>query len=193
MASINKTPNLNLSQFVASDKPAWLTDYNNDMSKIDAAVGAIQTSVDDTLQTTVQQLSEQVSTVETNVETAVQQLTEQVDERIAGFTAEWVDIPYTFTNGITLYQSKTPVCKYNPLTKQVHMRFELSLSLPAQTWVRILNFDAKYAPGTTISDVARGYSIHAMQMNVSSSGDIQINAGSTAQSLAFINLTYALV
>lgn len=38
MASTNKTQNLNLSQFVASDKPGWLTDYNNDMQKIDEGI-----------------------------------------------------------------------------------------------------------------------------------------------------------
>lgn len=36
MSSTNKTSNYNLSQFVGSDKPAWLADYNQDMSKIDA-------------------------------------------------------------------------------------------------------------------------------------------------------------
>ena len=36
MASTNKTTNYELSQFLGSDKPAWLTDYNADMNKIDA-------------------------------------------------------------------------------------------------------------------------------------------------------------
>lgn len=36
MASTNKTTNYELSQFVGSDKPAWLGDYNTDMAKIDA-------------------------------------------------------------------------------------------------------------------------------------------------------------
>ena len=35
MSSTNKTSNYNLSQFIGSDKPAWLADYNQDMSKID--------------------------------------------------------------------------------------------------------------------------------------------------------------
>ena len=35
MASTNKTTNLELSQFLGTDKPAWLTDYNSDMQKID--------------------------------------------------------------------------------------------------------------------------------------------------------------
>ena len=36
MASTNKTTNYELSQFLGSDKPAWLGDYNTDMAKIDA-------------------------------------------------------------------------------------------------------------------------------------------------------------
>ena len=42
MSSTNKTTNYNLSQFIGTDKPAWLTDYNADMSKIDAGVAAAQ-------------------------------------------------------------------------------------------------------------------------------------------------------
>lgn len=38
MASTNKTPNIQLSQFLGTDKPAWLSDYNSDMLKIDTAV-----------------------------------------------------------------------------------------------------------------------------------------------------------
>lgn len=36
MSSTNKTTNYNLSQFIGTDKPAWLADYNQDMGKIDA-------------------------------------------------------------------------------------------------------------------------------------------------------------
>lgn len=36
MSHTNSTTNYNLSQFVGSDKPAWLTDYNGDMLAIDA-------------------------------------------------------------------------------------------------------------------------------------------------------------
>lgn len=40
MASTNKTTNYELSQFLGSDKPAWLADYNADMSKIDTQMKA---------------------------------------------------------------------------------------------------------------------------------------------------------
>ena len=42
MSSTNKTTNYNLSQFIGTDKPAWLTDYNADMSKIDAGIATAQ-------------------------------------------------------------------------------------------------------------------------------------------------------
>lgn len=44
MSSTNKTTNYELSQFVGSDKPAWLADYNQDMSKIDAGIHAAQSA-----------------------------------------------------------------------------------------------------------------------------------------------------
>lgn len=34
MSSTNKTTTLKLSQFVGTDKPDWLTDYNEDMEKL---------------------------------------------------------------------------------------------------------------------------------------------------------------
>lgn len=44
MSSTNKTTNYELSQFVGSDKPAWLADYNQDMSKIDAGIHTAQSA-----------------------------------------------------------------------------------------------------------------------------------------------------
>ena len=35
MSSTNKTPNYNLSQYIGTDKPTYLGDYNGDMLKID--------------------------------------------------------------------------------------------------------------------------------------------------------------
>lgn len=40
MASTNKTNNFNLSQFIETDKPTFLGDYNTDMNKIDDAMQA---------------------------------------------------------------------------------------------------------------------------------------------------------
>ena len=48
MSSTNKTSNLELSQFIGTDSPKWLTDYNLDMQKIDAGVGTVQAQADAT-------------------------------------------------------------------------------------------------------------------------------------------------
>lgn len=40
MSSTNKTTNIELSQYIATDKPTYLVDYNGDMLKIDNAIGA---------------------------------------------------------------------------------------------------------------------------------------------------------
>lgn len=40
MSSTNKTSNYQLSQYIGTDKPTYLGDYNSDMNKIDAAIKA---------------------------------------------------------------------------------------------------------------------------------------------------------
>ena len=46
MASTNKTTHYELSQYVGTDKPTYLTDYNNDMSAIDTGIYNAQTKAD---------------------------------------------------------------------------------------------------------------------------------------------------
>ena len=46
MGATNHTTNYNLSQFVGTDKPAWLQDYNGDMSKIDVGINAAKVAAD---------------------------------------------------------------------------------------------------------------------------------------------------
>ena len=74
MASTNKTQYYELGQFVGTDKPSWLADYNGDMVKIDLALktnqdlssgadtkGTNALSSVNALQTTVQGLSSDVA------------------------------------------------------------------------------------------------------------------------------------
>ena len=46
MSSTNKTANYNLSQFIGTDVPGWLSDYNSDMSKIDAGIHSAKGTAD---------------------------------------------------------------------------------------------------------------------------------------------------
>lgn len=45
MSSTNKTVTIELSQYVGTDKPTYLTDYNGDMLKIDNAIAADRDSI----------------------------------------------------------------------------------------------------------------------------------------------------
>ena len=88
MASTNKTTTLGLSQFVGTDKPDWLTDYNRDMEKIDAwattAVSDINTANNnaDSAKVSAQSASTAATTA---VNTATQALT-SADNANAKFT-----------------------------------------------------------------------------------------------------------
>ena len=46
MASTNKTTNYELSQYIGTDKPTYLGDYNSDMLKIDTAMAENKTSAE---------------------------------------------------------------------------------------------------------------------------------------------------
>lgn len=46
MGATNTTTYYNLSQFIGTDKPAWLQDYNGDMLKIDTGINAAKLAAD---------------------------------------------------------------------------------------------------------------------------------------------------
>lgn len=69
MASTNKTTNYELSQYIGTDKPTYLGDYNSDMLKIDTAMKANATAIT-TAQTTAETASTNASTALTNATTA---------------------------------------------------------------------------------------------------------------------------
>ena len=76
MASTNKTTNLELSQYVSSDKPTYLVDYNSDMAKIDTGVHTAQVTADTAstaatnAQTTAEGAQTTANTAITNAATA---------------------------------------------------------------------------------------------------------------------------
>ena len=47
MGATNHTTYYELSQFIGTDKPAWLQDYNGDMTKIDAGIKEAKNAADD--------------------------------------------------------------------------------------------------------------------------------------------------
>lgn len=96
MSSTNKTPNYNLSQYVGTDKPTYLGDYNGDMLKIDsqmkenadaatnaeASAGEAVTKAEQA-QTKIDSIDTRVSSAETNItqlQTTVQSQGENITQ-----------------------------------------------------------------------------------------------------------------
>lgn len=68
MSSTNKTANYELSQFVGTDIPSILGDYNGDMRKIDAAIGEVASSAGSSA-SSVSSLAGRVTNCENNITT----------------------------------------------------------------------------------------------------------------------------
>lgn len=109
MSSTNKTTNYNLSQFVGTDIPSYLGDYNSDMSKIDKAIGDVansQGSVEQSvvgLTAEVQGLSTQVS----GVSTSVQQLQTSVAQIDSGYKQADTTLSQRITTNANNIQTNT--------------------------------------------------------------------------------------
>lgn len=109
MSSTNKTTNYNLSQFVGTDVPSYLGDYNGDMSKIDKAIGDVansQGSVEQSvvgLTADVQGLTTQVS----GVSTSVQQLQTSVAQIDSGYKQADTALSQRITTNASNIQTNT--------------------------------------------------------------------------------------
>ena len=66
MSATNHTANYELSQYIGSDEPKYLTDYNGDMSKIDTAIKGVDTKAE-TANTGVATNASAISTLDTAV------------------------------------------------------------------------------------------------------------------------------
>lgn len=60
MSATNHTENLGLSQFLGTDKPTWLGDYNSDMEKIDTSIHNLEIGTTSTIARQIRILEESV-------------------------------------------------------------------------------------------------------------------------------------
>lgn len=85
MSATNHTANYNLSQFLGTDKPAWLGDYNSDMSKIDAGIASAASTATgadgkaDTANTAIGTLSSLTTEAKTNLVSAINEVDTNAD------------------------------------------------------------------------------------------------------------------
>lgn len=89
MSSTNKTVNYKLSQFIGTDKPTFLGDYNNDMKIIDEAIFEANQSSEEALNAVeaVKGAQAEVKNVHTETQEQVAQLKETADGMTGDITA----------------------------------------------------------------------------------------------------------
>ena len=79
MSSTNKTTHYDLSQYVANDKPTYLVDYNQDMTKIDAGIYSAESKalVNEGV---IGDITKLETTVKTNLVSAVNEVKAEADD-----------------------------------------------------------------------------------------------------------------
>ena len=89
MSSTNKTTNYKLSQFIGTDKPTFLGDYNNDMQIIDGAIFEANQSAEQALNDVeaVKGAQAELKNVHTETQEQVAQLKETADGMTGDVTA----------------------------------------------------------------------------------------------------------
>ena len=133
MASTNKTSNLELSQFIATDTPTWLVDYNGDMEKIDAGVGRVKelaesastqaVGVASGLQATnqtVTTLSGQVANVQNQANTTTASVN-GINQRLGNADISGIG-DGTITGAISM-QTRNSTVRYNPNSDMVQIYY----------------------------------------------------------------------
>ena len=115
MSSTNHTTNYNLSQFIGADKPAWLSDYNGDMGKIDTAIkNAADTASGadgkaDSANTAIGTLASLTTEAKTNLVAAINEVDTNADaaQNTANSAASTASGAATTANGIAAYLALT--------------------------------------------------------------------------------------
>ena len=123
MSSTNKTSNYELSQFIGTDKPAWLTDYNQDMSKIDTQMKAnsdantVTEGKVDTNTTHIGTLPNLNTQSKTDLVSAVNEVytTAGTANNTATQAANNANAAKTEADALTSYLSITQTAKINPV------------------------------------------------------------------------------
>ena len=150
MASTNKTPNYDLPQFIASDKPTWLGDVNGAMLAIDTAMhdnAEDATNAVAQAGNAVSQVTQLQQTV-TSQGTAIIQNTNSISNlnnsvlNWKGNTTFATDASWDVSNNISF--------KYNKTLGLLNLLAYLSSSTTIQKGRVICTLPAECRPGTTV-------------------------------------------
>lgn len=121
MSSTNKTVTIELSQYIGTDKPTYLSDYNGDMLKIDSAIAADRDAI-----ATAQNTADGAVSAIGTLDTAVGNLNEEINDAGTGLAARVTTaegsintITSLIGNGEPTTQDKTIIGAINELAAEI--------------------------------------------------------------------------
>lgn len=120
MGATNSTTNYSLSQFISTDKPAWLQDYNGDMLKIDVAIKAAKTAAD-SAQSTADAASS-ASGTNTAAITALQTTVGGLNTSVTNLQSSVNTIQALIGNGTPTTTDRTIIGAINEINAYNHLR-----------------------------------------------------------------------
>lgn len=91
MSSTNKTSHYNLSQYVGTDKPTYLADYNSDMSNIDTGIYGAKT-IADTNTNSIGTLSSLTTDTKSNLVGAINEVDSHADTNAGNISTNTTNI-----------------------------------------------------------------------------------------------------
>lgn len=132
MSATNNTPNFHLPQFIGTDRPAWLSDWNQAMTLIDSAMQQIKATADEAgsisggqdakitaLQNTVESMQGQVSTAVDNANSAINMskawIQTSADNSSIFSSATQMSITYNKSYGLIYMQGLLTVSAGSPI------------------------------------------------------------------------------
>lgn len=146
MGHTNETANYQLSQFLATDKPAWLVDYNGDMSKIDTGIAGVKTQADAT-DLNVSSISNRTTVVENTINNTLAPAVTTAQNDITSLQGNVTTINSLIGNGTPTTTDQTIIGAINELDSDIDIinsneyqnRGSKTYSNTALTYGQILN------------------------------------------------------
>lgn len=192
MSSTNKTTTLDLSQFVGTDKPDWLTDYNEDMEKIDTWA----TTADSDINAAINNASGAKTTAEaaSQAANAATISAAQANTAVQSLQSSLNWVRGTISNPTAgVFQTTNFTCEYQPATGILNVYGSatfvttLSSAIPSSKYVSIgtISIPGMPNPGDTkpiyiaCSLVAVGapIAVQAQSMRLTASKSIEVYLG----------------
>lgn len=170
MGSTNKTTNLELSQFLGTDKPSWLNDYNADMLAIDSAVGTNVTDI-----STAQSRADSAYTLADNTASSVSTLSTQVSSNttdIATAQGNITTINSLIGNGTPTTTDQTIIGAINEIHANAAAELVTATSDGVKTTAQVLETIRAYVASNV--DAIRSAPYKYMIERIDSDGSLRI-------------------